>query len=250
MWCRFAVRQKPDRQDRRLPDKRGTAPWFLSSWRSALRRLQVPYISPPSPGVSGKEALEYIRKVDGCSSSASLKQLKSAISDGEVRARLPDPKDPSQPALFPPWPDPVISMINRAAAVRSGGPVDLKMSNVRFTPTREQWRTASVRVNGTVQFRSGTPWYKFEVARADVMRIWPTVREHPKRTKARPVETGIRKAITALWAGRIPPGLRAKERNEQIAKWLKANGYRSQSQSALARAVQRVLKSAPAKPRQ
>jgi hypothetical protein len=197
--------------------------------------------------MSGKEALAHIRKVEACSPSAAIKQLQSAISDGLVRARLPDPENPSRSTIFPPWPDPALLMLVK---VRNEGSAAIYPSNVRYHPSSEHWRAASIRVKGIVQFRSGTPWYKFEVVRADVLRIWPAVREHPptpehppssEQPKARHVQK-IRVAIAALWPGGVPPGLRAVERNDQIRKWLVANRYRLQSPEALARAVQRALK--------
>jgi hypothetical protein len=54
------------------------------------------------------------------------------------------------------------------------------------------------------------------------------------------VARGTYAAINALWPDGIPQGLKAKERDNQVAKWLKAHGH--SVPKALARAVQRVLR--------
>jgi hypothetical protein len=121
--------------------------------------------------MSGKEVLHLIRKVDGCSLSKAINQLQSAISDGAVMARLPDPKDPSRNAIFPLWAD----TLPKAPQMTSPG--------VRQFPSREQWRAASLGANGTVQFfGSDTPRYQFEVVRAHVERVWPDNPRAPIRT--------------------------------------------------------------------
>jgi hypothetical protein len=200
-------------------------------------RCALPYFPPPPFWMSGKDALRHIRQTDGCSLSKARNQLQSAIADGAVTARLPDPKDPSQMAIFPPWAD---------DTPRGPGSSPMLSPGNRQFPPRKLWATASIRANGTVQFFShATPWYRFDVERAHILRIWPAAPKHSKRTKARPVEDGIREAIAALWPGGIRPSVRTAARNEHIAKWLKANGYSVQSPSALVRAVQRVLKSRP-----
>ena len=54
----------------------------------------------------------------------------------------------------------------------------------------------------------------------------------------------ILEAIANLWPKGIPPGIRAKERREKIAGWLKDNGRHVPPDDALDRAIQRAMKGA------
>jgi hypothetical protein len=48
-------------------------------------------------------------------------------------------------------------------------------------------------------------------------------RDKKSRLSRSNIEDACREAIAALWPGGIPPGLKAKDRNNQIARWLKLN---------------------------
>ena len=97
-------------------------------------------------------------------------------------------------------------------------------------------------------FGGVTARYAFEVRRADVFRIWPALPEPasslPALKKVRPIQDGIFKAIADLWPNGLPRELRAKERNARIRKYLDDHRLNlPNSDAALARAVQRVMKS-------
>jgi hypothetical protein len=186
----------------------------------------------------GKEALDHIRETDGCSASDAIKQLQSAISDGHANARLPDPKEPRRSAIFPPWDD-------KSIYYNAGLPTPMLSAGLRKIPTREEWGNAKILTNGTVRFFGRvTARYAFEVRRSDILRIWLTSLASPSassaRKRKRPIEDGIKEAITALWENNIPQGLRPKERDNKIAEWLKSKNY--SVPSGLARAVQRAIK--------
>jgi hypothetical protein len=68
----------------------------------APAEVRVPYRSEPPAWMPGQEALAHIRRADGCSLSEAIKELKAAISDRQIGARLPDPKSPRRMAFFPP----------------------------------------------------------------------------------------------------------------------------------------------------
>jgi hypothetical protein len=183
----------------------------------------------------GAHALAHIRETVGCSPAAAIKQLQSSISDGAVSARLPDPKDPSRNAIFPPWAN---------ATIYGPGGSPMLSPGIRQFPSRKEWQNATLRTNGTAQFfEIGGQHYRFEVRRENVLPIWSSEKVHkPKRAKARPVSDAIDEAIRVLWPNGIPRTLRAKQRNEQIKKWLKENNCHVGSDTALARAVQRAIK--------
>jgi hypothetical protein len=192
----------------------------------------------------GKEALDHIRETDKCSLSDAIQRLRSAISDGKVNARLLDPRLPGRMAIFPPWAEKTITFYE-------GPPTPMLSPGSRQIPARNLWAKAKIRVSGTVRFfNNRSPWYKFEVLRANVLRIWP---ERPglslrssSRGKPRSIVDVVREAIDALWEGNIPAGLRAKDRNNQIAEWLKHNNRSVPAGSAgLPKAVQRAMKRVP-----
>src|SRR4029077_17018416 len=85
----------------------------------------------------------------------------------------------------------------------------------------------------------------------DVLRLWQEARQPPapkalpKRT--RPVEEGIIEAIRALWANGIPRGVKPKQRDNDVHKWLKTNARSvgTDASPSFSRAVQRVLQKHP-----
>jgi hypothetical protein len=93
---------------------------------------------------------------------------------------------------------------------------------------------------------------RIEVLREDVLQLWqegkqPAVRKKAVPKRPKPVEEGILEAIRALWPNGIPRGLKAKQRDNQIHKWLKDNGRSvgKDPSPSLSRVVQRVLKAHP-----
>ena len=160
------------------------------------------YISPPPEWMPGNEALDHIREADGCSASNAIKQLRTSIADGAVSARLPDPKNPRRNAIFPPWADTLIA--------NHGGPgASPRLSpGVRQFPNKENWGTALLQKNGTVQFfGSDTPWYRFEVLQAHVLKIW----------QAPELEFRVSSRTKIGRAGRKP------RLRRQVIDWLKRN---------------------------
>src|SRR5262249_42269016 len=98
--------------------------------------------------------------------------------------------------------------------------------------------------NGIVDFFGQR--YVFAVLRVNVLRTWPpqlpsSLGSSPKK-RASPIADGVQDAITALWPKGIPSGLKAKDRNNEIADWLKSNGRSVPSGNGLARAVQRAMR--------
>jgi hypothetical protein len=93
-------------------------------------------------------------------------------------------------------------------------------------------------------------WALIEVWADDLDKLWPSF-DHRGADSASSkshddgsVFGGIREAIAALWPSGIPKSLKAKDRNNRIADWLKQNGRSVPSgSSGLAKAVQRTLKS-------
>ena len=202
----------------------------------------MPYQPDDPAWMAGKKALAHIRRADRCSLSEAKKQLKAAISDRKIGARLPDAKSPRRLAIFPPWME--------HSFLRGGGPGASPVTSPgsRQIPSPDLWRSAKIRAAGTVNFfGKASPWYAFKVLRAQVSQIWP---DQPSlRSKAKPITHVIGEAINELWRNRIPEGLRPKERNNQIFEWLKRKGKSvPNSDAALARAVQRAIKSSTRSP--
>jgi hypothetical protein len=89
-----------------------------------------------------------------------------------------------------------------------------------------------LRPNGSLGARSWNEWHNPTFAREDVMSLWS--RDVPPRvtssdlddSQGRPIPTGakeiaIAQAFDALWTnGTLPSGLSAKERNNEIRKWI------------------------------
>jgi hypothetical protein len=109
----------------------------------------------------GKEALAHIYRADRCSLLEAKKQLRAAISDRQIGARLPDPNSPRRSAVFPPGIDKI--------ADPDGGPGF--SPGIRQIPSPDLWRSANIRAAGTVNFFG--KWYAFELRRDDILRIWP-----------------------------------------------------------------------------
>jgi hypothetical protein len=135
----------------------------------------VPYRREPPEWMPAKEALAHIRQTDRCSASSAISQLKAAMSDGQIGARLPnqDPKSRHRhpTAIFPPW------MKHSIFVGRGPGASPMISIGDRQQPGPKEWRTAEIRANGTARFfGEGWPWYGFEVLREQILRIWPPLR--------------------------------------------------------------------------
>jgi hypothetical protein len=104
--------------------------------------------------------------------------------------------------------------------------------------------------------------HRVELRSTDVTKVFNMGKERaPAATQPKSAAgakwQGVQKALLALYPphGIPPPELTAKERNRNVAKWLAANGYSTpNSDAALARLIQRVLKTlrskTPRTPRQ
>jgi hypothetical protein len=64
-------------------------------------------------------------------------------------------------------------------------------------------------------------------------------RPNAEQRHPQPISNGIRSAISDLWPGGIPAHLMAKERDEQIKKWLQDNNKKISVN--ISRTIQRVL---------
>jgi hypothetical protein len=90
-----------------------------------------------------------------------------------------------------------------------------------------------------------------EVRRQDVLELWPErqkdatrptsakIEPNAEQRHPQPISNGIRSAISDLWPGGIPAHLMAKERDEQIKKWLQDNNKKISVN--ISRTIQRVL---------
>lgn len=190
------------------------------------------YISPDPECMSGKDALDFIRKADaGCSLADAIDQLRRAIVDRAVSATIGAVG--TQLKNMKPVPVPMGSSAMQPSSAS--------------LPSPAMWQRAKIRSDGSVQFDLKGPWLPFKVIRSHVQRIWGSQHAPPsyprQRVKARPIDDPIRKALSALWPGVIPPPLKAKERNQKIVEWLKAQGCSiPQGINGLPRAVQRAMK--------
>ena len=182
----------------------------------------MPYEPPPSVWMPGKEAIVYIRTIKKCTTKRAIEQLRLAIVHRAVGAMLADMKQP-----------PIDS-----------SPISVPSDSI---PTREMWKTAQIKANGTVLFSDADSPRVFQVIRENVLRIWAKddfghLSAKPFR-KSAPVKTAVLRAINQLWPDGIPAGLKAKERNRKIAAQIKLNEDSIPSDGGLARAVQRAIKS-------
>jgi hypothetical protein len=97
------------------------------------------------------------------------------------------------------------------------------------------------------EFEIKPRWQLIEIWADDLDKLWssfdpPDADSASSKSHEGPVSEGIREAIAALWPSGMPKGLRAKDRNNRIADWLKQNGRSVPFDSGLARAIQRALK--------
>jgi hypothetical protein len=184
------------------------------------------YEAPPSVWMPAKEALSHIKKISVCpiNNDEAINQLRDAIIHRVVGARLADMKR--------------VPFGSSHTSFDSGS-----------VPSPQMWATAVIRSNGTVRFDRKRQSRPFEVIRENVSRVWhaqppspPTKRE---LATARPIDDGIREAIQELWDGHPSKKLKAKERNEKVATYLRHHGYSEPSGYGLARAVQRAMKPKP-----
>jgi hypothetical protein len=175
----------------------------------------------------GKEALDFICKAElGCSEADAIDQLRAAIVNRAVGARLTHMQRP-----------PVGS-----------SPVQARSESV---PEPAAWQRAQMRSDGSVRFNRREPWRGFEVIRENVLRVWsepslsdqrPEVMAHPKKAHPHRTSDSIREAISTLWPDGVPIGLRAKDRDNRILEYLHNRGLSAPKGSGLARAVQRAMK--------
>lgn len=86
---------------------------------------------------------------------------------------------------------------------------------------------------------------RIEVLRRDLLELWPErqieakIGSNAKQRHPQPISDGVRSAISDLWPGGIPTHLMAKERDEQIKKWLQDNNKKISVN--ISRTIQRVL---------
>ena len=184
-----------------------------------MRELYVP---PDPPLMSGKEALDFIRKAKpDCSAADAIAQLRAAIVHRAVGARLKDMK----------------------RVPMGSSPISVPSESI---PPPHMWLQAEIRLNGSVRFDRKGLWRPFEVIRENVLRTWRSQHasnsDRQQHVGAGPISDGIGKAISALWPDGIPRALKAKERNQQILEWLIKQRYSVPRGKGLARAVQRTMK--------
>jgi hypothetical protein len=179
----------------------------------------------------GDEAIEHIRTVEKYPTAEdAIEQLRDAIVHRAVGAVLADMKKP-----------PIGST-----------PISVPLDSI---PPPEMWKTAQIKLDGTVIFSAGDSPRRFKVIRENVLGIWSEQEvDNPNaksgqtlntgaRQRPAPVLTGVRNAIKELWPQGIPSTLKAKERNQKIADEIKLKGGSVPSGDGLARAVQRAIKS-------
>jgi hypothetical protein len=177
--------------------------------------------------MSAKEALEYVGKISACDQAMAFDEIRRAARDEVLRFLTP-----------------------QETALRNAGysPESLTAQEERKIEAAIEGQRATFLLADTSQFEQINSWFSegFEFCREDVLRIWPATQSVPiqPNSKKRPVTHAIHEAIKHLWPDGIPQGLKAKERNNQIAKWAEENGRSCPFEElALARAVQRALKS-------
>jgi hypothetical protein len=96
----------------------------------------------------GDEAIEHIRTVEKCpTAECAIEQLRDAIVHGAVGAVLADMKKP-----------PIGS-----------SPISVPSDSI---PPPEMWKTAQIKVDGTVQFSGADIAPPFKVIRENLLRIW------------------------------------------------------------------------------
>jgi hypothetical protein len=113
----------------------------------------MPYVSPQADWMPGKEALNHICRVDGCSETNAISQLRSAISDRAVGARVQVPKAKHGE----PWPSTSLYVPKGSYQI----------------PSPNLWAEAEILSDGAVKFDLSGSAYQFEVIRENVLRLWP-----------------------------------------------------------------------------
>ena len=192
------------------------------------------YRTPLLLWMPGGEAIQHIRQTEP-RTKAAIEKLLAAIIDGTVRAQLPrGAKRQIQSELLP---KEALNFVPRGRFSPGASPVVL----MGLSWTRTMWEAADIRADGTVGFGSETRW-PFWVRRNDVTRLWPVAPAARQRERGAPISNGIREAIDHLWPRGIPAALIAKDRNNRIVEWLKANGLSVPAPTAVSNAVQRVLR--------
>jgi hypothetical protein len=187
--------------------------------QSGHGEARVRYEPPVPVWMPGKEALDFIRGAADADADA-IDQLRAAIVKRAVGARL----------------------IGMKPTPMGSSPISVPSASI---PHPDMWRQADIRLNGSVRFDRKGPWQPFEVIRENVLRNWSSQpaphSDRPQDVKARPIDRGIREAISELWPDGIP-SLTAKDRDQKILEWLKARGYSIPQGKGLPRAVQRAMK--------
>jgi hypothetical protein len=110
----------------------------------------------------GDEAIQHIQAAERRTEADAINELKDAITHGAVGARL------SGRSIFPPGAD-------KSITHHTGpGSTPVLSPGSRQNPSLKNWQTAEIRADGTANFYGrGTPDYRFEVLRENVLRIWP-----------------------------------------------------------------------------
>jgi hypothetical protein len=84
-----------------------------------------------------------------------------------------------------------------------------------------------------------------QFCREDVLKHWPEQQKEaaaPRRSRSGANSVALDLAPHALWHGKVPEGLRAKERNKQVLQWLKDHNKSIPRDPP--KAIQRALKRA------
>jgi hypothetical protein len=94
---------------------------------------------------------------------------------------------------------------------------------------------------------SGDKYYEddgrdLQFCREDVLELWPQQQKEAAALRRGANSVALDLALDDLWHGKVPEGLRAKERNEQVLQWLK--DHNKTIPGDLPKAIQRALKRA------
>ena len=170
----------------------------------------------------------------GCTSELAEALLRRAIASG-IRVR---PTGGFQPEPFP-----------GALRFRVHGDIRQSIGTKWLAQPNLNFSDSTIALLAPIDTLENTlTWALIEVWADDLDKLWQPFDRRGADSASSishdgPVFGGIREAIAALWPSGIPKGLKAKDRNNRIADWLKQNGRSVPSGSGLARAVQRALKS-------
>jgi hypothetical protein len=93
---------------------------------------------------------------------------------------------------------------------------------------------------------------RVEFCRQDVLELWSESQKDATRSapakigsnaaQRRGLSDDVKSAIKALWPGGIPADLMAKERDQQIAEWLKKEKGRKNISANISRTIQRAIR--------